>query len=83
VSSLVSLKHPKPLKLLQKHPRTGWRQNQNKRNPENRSVQIRIVVDAVAVLLAFDIGIDQKQAFSIRYTTSIWLKPVLFLPERG
>jgi len=36
--------------------------DQNKDNPKDRSVQMRFVVDAVTVLLAFDIGIDQEQA---------------------
>ncbi len=44
MGNLFFLKHPKPLNLLQKHPCTRRRQDQNKRNPKDHSVQVVVVV---------------------------------------
>ncbi len=48
--------------LLQKHPSTSRREQEDTDNPKNSPKQVRIVVDVVLSLLPLDIGINQKKA---------------------
>ena len=48
--------------LLQKHPSTRWREQEDTNYPKYSSIQVRIVVDVVLSLLPLDIGINQKKA---------------------
>ena len=48
--------------LLQKHPSTRRREQEDTDNPKNSPKQVRIVVDVVLSLLPLDIGINQKKA---------------------
>ena len=48
--------------LLQKHPSTRWREQEDTDDPKNSPIQVGIVVDVVLSLLPLDIGINQKKA---------------------
>ena len=48
--------------LLQKHPSTRWREQEDTDDPKNSPIQVGIVIDVVLSLLPLDIGINQKKA---------------------